>query len=111
MAVLSNARWELVAQNLATGSGETDAHEMAGYKRNRGNASSMCSKPEIRERVRELQTHGAVRAEVDCAWVLKELVEVHKIAMTGQPVLDRYGKPTGGTIKNLSAANRAGKPN
>ncbi len=44
---------------------------------------------------------------MSAVWVLEKLVEVHRVAIEGQPVLDKYGNPTGAALKNLSAANRA----
>lgn len=107
MGIINNHRWEQLSQNLAGGMSEVDAHEAAGYKRNRHNASRLATQEHIRARVREIQERAAARVELSAMWVLEKLVEVHAAAMRGNPVLDRYGKPTGATIKNLSAANRA----
>lgn len=96
-----------MSQNLVEGMSEVDAHEAAGYKRNRHNASRLATQEHIKARVREIQERAAARVELSAVWVLEKLVEVHDTAMQGQPVLDRYGKPTGATLKNLSAANRA----
>jgi hypothetical protein len=50
---------------------------------------------------------AAKKVDLSAQWVLERLVKVHTQAMEGQPVLDRYGKPTGAVIQNLSSANRA----
>lgn len=105
--ILKNARRERLAQNLAKGMSEVDAHEAAGYKRNYQAASNICRKVEVQDRVREIQARAAASVELSAVWVLEKLVAVHNAAMQGNPVLDRYGKPTGEYIQNFAGANRA----
>ncbi len=44
MLTLRNARREKFAQMLASGKRVTDAHKLAGFKRNDGNASALAKK-------------------------------------------------------------------
>ena len=55
MTVLTNARRELVAQNLAKGMSADAAHTAAGYKPSRGNAARMKANDDIVARVADLQ--------------------------------------------------------
>lgn len=72
MPILENARHELFAQSLAKGKTADDAYALAGYKPNRGNASSLKANQNIDARVREILTNGANRAEISVATVLRE---------------------------------------
>jgi phage terminase small subunit len=62
MPALANPKHELFAQELAKGKSQIEAHELAGYKPHRGNASSLAQDKSILERVSEIQ---AERAEMD----------------------------------------------
>ena len=59
--VLANHRRELFAQLLAQGETATDAHELAGYRRNDGNASTLAKHPEVQARLEEIR--GELAAE------------------------------------------------
>ncbi len=59
MAILTNARHELVAQNLAKGMSADAAHTAAGYKPSRQNAARMRAYDDIVGRVAELQGRDA----------------------------------------------------
>lgn len=77
MPVLSNARHERFAQELAKGKTATEAYELAGFKPDDGNASKLASKQPVQDRVQELT--GSIAAKVveetgiDRARILHEL--------------------------------------
>ncbi len=59
MPVLSNARHERFAQEIAAGSRAADAYAKAGYNRSKTNASSLKNRADVSERIRELQDQMA----------------------------------------------------
>ena len=63
MPPLSKARHERFAQALAHGKTQIEAHEFAGYKPHRGNASSLAQEQSIVERVAEIRADHANRHE------------------------------------------------
>jgi hypothetical protein len=55
---LRNARWEAYCRARAAGKSQTEAYDLAGYRRNNrtsGQASDLENRPQIQERIRELQ--------------------------------------------------------
>lgn len=70
---LANARHERFAQELAKGSTADAAYELAGFKANRGNASTLKANQNIQDRVVELQVAAGERVEITQARVLAEL--------------------------------------
>ncbi len=70
---LSNARHERFAQELAKGETADAAYVAAGFKENRGNASTLKAKQIIQDRVAEILTASAERVEITKARVLEEL--------------------------------------
>ena len=80
MSVLPNAKHERFSQELAKGKTADEAYVLAGYKENRGNAATLKAKQNILDRVQELQTRGAIRAEVTVASILAELEEARALA-------------------------------
>jgi len=81
MPILSNARHERFAQEIAKGKSATEAHAAAGYKPNRGNASTLSNEKSILNRVAEIQGRTAIRAEVTAASLIAEAEEVRQKAM------------------------------
>lgn len=87
MPVLKNARHEKMAQGLAKGKTADDAYAEAGFKPDRGNASRLQQKDNIRQRVTELleweQTveRKATEKAIDKLAITKErvLAELAKI--------------------------------
>lgn len=73
MGVLSNARHERFAQELAKGKAQSEAYEAAGYEPSEPNASRLTRNDKVAARVAELQTRAADRAEISAAAVLREL--------------------------------------
>lgn len=98
MSVLANARHERFAQELAKGKTYVQAHEIAGFRPNDGNASKLAARPEIQERVKEMTGRAAERAEITKADVLAMLIEDRMLA--------RAEKQTGAAIR---AAELLGK--
>ena len=67
MPVLSNPKHERFAQGLAAGKTADEAYADAGYRANRGNASTLKANQSITERVAELQNSAATRTEITVA--------------------------------------------
>lgn len=74
MPMLKISRWEQFAQLVARGEmTDTEAHEQAGYTRNRRNAARLKAKPEVKARIAELTRPAVEEAEVTVDRVVKEL--------------------------------------
>jgi phage terminase small subunit len=76
MPVLENPRHEAFAQGLAKGKTADDAYTLAGYRPHRGNASTLRANQNISDRVAELLSSSANRAEITVTRVLKELARI-----------------------------------
>lgn len=118
MPALANARHERFARELAGGKSQIEAHEAAGFKPHRGNASSLAQTQSILERVAELQAEqaqiaraatemAAERLSIDREWVLSTLVENVNRAMQAVEVKDSRGVRTGEFKYEGSVANQA----
>jgi phage terminase small subunit len=81
MPALKNPRYERFAQLLASGKTATGAHEEAGFKRSRHNASHLAAKPEIGARVQQITTVAAERAVVTVESLIAEAEEARAAAM------------------------------
>jgi hypothetical protein len=81
MPVLKNPRHERFAQLLAGGKSATDAHEEAGFKRSRHNASHLAARPEIGARVQQIATVAADRAAVTVESLIAEAEEARQGAV------------------------------
>ena len=79
--VLANHRRELFAQLLAQGETATDAHELAGYRRNDGNASTLAKHPEVQVRVKEIKGAASAAAVVTAESLMAEAEQVRVRAM------------------------------
>lgn len=84
MPALSNHKHELFAQELAKGNTADEAYVLAGYPRNRGNAATLKAKQSISDRVAEIVSRGAIRAEVTLASLLTEAEEVRAAAFAAK---------------------------
>ena len=73
MPILDNSRHEIFAQELAKGATTDEAYQLAGYKANRGNASTLKANQIIADRVAEILAAGAERAEITREMVVREL--------------------------------------
>ena len=70
---LKNQRHEKFAQAVAEG--KTNV-QVAGYKENIGNASTLACRPEIKERVNQIKVEAAAAAQVTVRRVVTELARV-----------------------------------
>lgn len=104
-------RHELFAQNLAKGMAQGAAYEAAGFKSSDSGASRLARNVKVQARVLEIKAEIAARViertAVSKDWIIEQLVTVYNKSMMGNPVLNRYGQPTGDFVANYSAANRA----
>jgi phage terminase small subunit len=118
MPILTNPRHERFAQELAAGKSAAEAHGIAGYKPNRGNASHLQSNQSIQKRVAELlqereNIHNQATAKAVEAtaltkeWVIAKLIENANRAMQAEAHRDGNGKPIGEYSYNGAVANRA----
>lgn len=76
MPVLSNARHERFAQELAKGKSQGDAYTEAGYKPSRSAAARLAADVNICERVAEIQERAAIRVEVTVAGITEKLLKI-----------------------------------
>lgn len=105
MPVLDNPKHEAFAQALARGKTADEAYQLAGFKANRGNASTLKSKQNISDRVAELLGMAAERVVVDREWVIARLVENVERAMQHKEVTQ--GQATGEYRYDGGVANKA----
>lgn len=76
MGVLSNAKHEKFAQELAKGATADEAYQLAGYAENRGNAIRLKANERIAARVSELLERSAKRTEVTVAGITTKLLAI-----------------------------------
>lgn len=81
MPALKNPKHERFAQELAKGKSAVEAHKLAGYSENRGNAATLKQNKAILKRVEELLNR---RNEIDIKATQKA---VEKLAITKEAVL------------------------
>src|ERR1700704_6966061 len=81
MPILKKPRHERIAQLLASGKTATEAHQLAGFKRDRGNASRLATDPEIHDRVQQITAVGAQRAAVTVESLISEAEQARRGAM------------------------------
>jgi phage terminase small subunit len=102
MPALPNPKYEIVAQELAKGSQIVDAYATAGFRRSPPSATKFAQRPQIRERVQEIQrsriktefdaSENAAKAlNIDKKWVLERLKFNAERCLRGQPVMDENG--------------------
>lgn len=117
MPILSNARHERFAQELAKGTEAGEAYKIAGFKPNPGNARRLKLDEAVRKRVEailiersKIHEKGLERAIERVAltkeWVIERLVENANRAMQAEAVM-RDGQPSGEYRYEGSVANRA----
>jgi phage terminase small subunit len=92
MAALNNARHERFCLGLVEGKSVVEAYEAAGYKPDRGNASTLHSKFHIQARVSELQNEAVKGTTLTVQSLLDELESARQQASN---------------LKQLSASARA----
>lgn len=72
---LKNGRREQMIHNVMKGMNLTDAHEAAGYRRNKRTASIVWKQPEVQARHAELQERAAEKAVVTVQDIARQLDE------------------------------------
>src|SRR5712672_991570 len=82
MPLLENARHERFARALADGKSAVDAYEFAGYRRNRGHASTLRKDPKLLKRVDEiLEARGQIQGR-------GALAAIDRVRLTKTAVMD-----------------------
>jgi len=99
---LKNSRHERFAQELCAGATADDAFVLAGFKRNRGNATRLKANESIQARLKELEDERknmvVEHTAIDAAWVLRKAAELHfkaledKAYSAAKGALDLIGK-------------------
>lgn len=79
---LKHTRRERFAQELAKGATLEEAHKLAGFAPNKSNAHRMKERPDVAERIAELQERAAERVFVTVADIAKQLDEDREFART-----------------------------
>jgi hypothetical protein len=79
--MLSNPRHERFAQLLAQGKSAVEAYELAGYRRDDGNAVRLTKKPAITDRVQELTGLAAEKTKITVESLIAQAEEVRQRAM------------------------------
>jgi hypothetical protein len=79
MPILENPRHERYAQEVASGSSQSEAYETAGFRSStpaatKANASRLMSRPEVRDRVAELQLAQGRQSEIKRADIIEMLL-------------------------------------
>lgn len=89
------ARQELFCQEYLKDLNATQAAIRAGYSKDtaRSIGSENLTKPDISDRIAELQADRAAALKIDAEYVLRQAVEIHRRCMQEiRPVLDRKGE-------------------
>lgn len=118
MPVLTNARHERFAQELASGKSLLEAHAAAGYSPNRGNAATLKQTQSILDRINEIlsereQIHAQStakaieRVSLTKEWVIARLVENAERALQARQAMGPDGEPVGDFKYDGMVANRA----
>lgn len=92
MPTLSNPRHERFAQALVAGKTADEAYAEAGYKANRGNASTLKANQSVADRVAEILAAAAKRTEITAADVLAELAKMGFSNMLDYTATDSSGR-------------------
>ena len=88
MPPLENPKHERFAQALAFGKSAVEAYECAGYRRNRGHASTLRKNPQVLKRVDEiLETRGQIQGRGTLAAI--ERVRISKTTVIEMLLADR----------------------
>ena len=87
----------------------TQAAIKAGYSKKTAEhqASRLLGYVGIAAAIAEGHQATAKRAEITQDWLIQEFKENHRLAREGNPVMDRYGKPTGDHMRQIGASNKA----
>jgi phage terminase small subunit len=109
MPVLSNPKHERFAQELAKGKTAFEAHEAAGYKPDRGNASKLAANPDVVERVQQITAKAAEKVGITKERVMAELgkigfADIRKAVEWHGQLVREEDNPDGGevlVVKNI----------
>lgn len=87
----------------------TQAAIRAGYSQKTAAviAAENLTKPNIHERINELQTKISSKLGIDAEWITKRFKDISDRCMVAEPVLNRDGMPTGEYIFDSSGANKS----
>lgn len=87
----------------------TQAAKAAGYsaKTAYSQGQRLLKHVEAAAAIQAGQARLAKKAEVSLDWLIDEFKENNALAREGNPVIDRYGKPTGGVMRQIGASNKA----
>jgi hypothetical protein len=80
MGTLTNPRHERFAQALFEGKSADEAFVIAGYKRNRGNASRLKANENVSRRLADLQAQAAKSVKITIESICEELSEATAVA-------------------------------
>jgi len=105
---LENPKWERFAQELASGKTADEAYRSAGYKENRGNASTLKAKQIISDRVAVLLERAASRVELTAQTVADNLLRIAGKAEALGEASGRSGKSV--LIVRLTAGHAKPSP-
>lgn len=81
MPALENARQELFAQHVASGTTLIEAHEAAGYTPDYGNASHLTSNHNVKQRIEELQQYTCDLTQFTVASLVARADELRALAI------------------------------
>lgn len=93
MPVLKNPRHEAFAQQLAKGKTADEAYVLAGYKKNRKNASRLKTNEDIQARIEDILRRSAKKAEIQLADVIAEMAKLGFSNMRNYVNLTSDGEP------------------
>ena len=118
MPALLDPRWESACQERAKGGDVGASYKAAGFTGNPAAATKFFKRPQIIERIAEIQSvrYAQERIATSTAtkklaltkeWVLERLAYNAEQSLRGRPIRDRDGKITSYGKPNENAANRA----
>lgn len=106
MPALKNPKHERFAQELAKGRTQEQAYEAAGYKPSRPDACKLAAKPNISQRVAEIQERGAVRAEITVAGLTGDLMRMKDALLRVGVQKTEEGEEAGLSYQHLNTARQ-----
>ncbi len=103
MPILSNARHEKFAQEIAQGKSASEAFIVAGYSKNDSNASRLNGNERVKARIEELLRAGAERAGITIDRVISELAkigfsDIRKMVRWKSEKITEEDNPEGGDV-------------
>lgn len=113
MPVLTNAKHEIFAQEVAKGRSASEAYILAGYSKNDGNAIRLKGNERVAARIEEILKDGADRAGVTVERIVSELAkigfaDIRKAVDWVGSLVEEQDNPDGGdvlVIKHLHSSN------